>query len=577
MTSRILLIAAILIGAGTAQAQNDERILHYHSDITVHEDGGMTVRETIRVNVLGQQIRRGIYRDFPTTYRDSHGNKVVVGFDVEEVLRDGSPDQYRTESVRNGVRVYIGQRDYLLPHGEHTYTLVYRTTRQLGFFDEHDELYWNVTGNGWGFPIDLASAAVTLPEGISESDIGLEAYTGIQGARGADYTAEVEGPGRALFSTTRPLAPREGLSIVVTFPKGFVEEPTLSAEIGFLFKRRAGDVAAIGGFLVVLAYYFIVWLRVGVDPAKRSVPPRDAPPEHFSPEALRYIRRMGFDPKTFSVALINMAVKGYVRIEQEGEKGSEKYFVVRDQADEQVLTEEERVIAQSLFDGRESIEFDQSNHKIIGATQREFAKTLKDKYKGVYFHRNGGYLALGIVLSIVCMGVSALLTAEEAAPIAFAIATAALVIVNVTFAFLLKAPTREGRRLLDEIESFSMYLKGEGLTRFSTQASPETLRTRFEQYLPFAIALGMEEPWAEEFTRALDTTSQTPQTYSPLWYHGANWHTLGAHGFASSLSDGFATVVASSAAAPGSTSGSSGFSGGGFSGGGGGGGGGGGW
>ena len=82
MTSRILLIAAILIGAGTAQAQNDERILHYHSDITVHADGGMTVRETIRVNVLGQQIRRGIYRDFPTTYRDSHGNKVVVGFDV---------------------------------------------------------------------------------------------------------------------------------------------------------------------------------------------------------------------------------------------------------------------------------------------------------------------------------------------------------------------------------------------------------------------------------------------------------------------------------------------------------------
>ncbi|HJT97712.1 MAG TPA: DUF2207 domain-containing protein, partial [Rhodanobacteraceae bacterium] len=140
----------------------DERILDFHSDITIAPDAGMDVAETIRVRAEGNQIRHGIYRDFPTDYRDDLGNRVHVAFEPATLTRDGSDEPFHTEGQDNGIRVYFGSESTLLPPGEYTYVLRYRTTRQLGFFADHDELYWNVTGNGWDFPIDAASATVAL-------------------------------------------------------------------------------------------------------------------------------------------------------------------------------------------------------------------------------------------------------------------------------------------------------------------------------------------------------------------------------------------------------------------------------
>ena len=150
----------------------DERILSFDETVTVQSDGALRVREVIRVNAEGRNIRRGIFRDFPTTY-PANGRQVVVGFQFESATRDGQDEPWRTEPFGNGVRVYLGSPSVMLPHGEHTYELVYRTDRQMGFFADHDELYWNVTGNGWDFPIDRATARVVLPAEIPVGDIKL--------------------------------------------------------------------------------------------------------------------------------------------------------------------------------------------------------------------------------------------------------------------------------------------------------------------------------------------------------------------------------------------------------------------
>jgi hypothetical protein len=134
----------------TAATQPPERILSFDSRIEVNPDAGMLVTETIKVLSTGEQIRRGIFRDFPTTYKDRTGNHYMVGFTVQEIMRDGKPEAWHTENLSNGVRVYMGRKEHLLPSGEHTYTLTYRTDRQLGFFKDHDEFYWKVTGNGAG-------------------------------------------------------------------------------------------------------------------------------------------------------------------------------------------------------------------------------------------------------------------------------------------------------------------------------------------------------------------------------------------------------------------------------------------
>jgi hypothetical protein len=114
----------------------------------------MTVTESITVYASGNEIKRGIYRDFPTRYKGRHGNTIRVGFKLLEVLRNDQPEAYHLKTKSNGIRVYIGSKNRMLQPGEYTYTLTYHTDRQLGFFKQFDELYWNVTGNEWSFPIE---------------------------------------------------------------------------------------------------------------------------------------------------------------------------------------------------------------------------------------------------------------------------------------------------------------------------------------------------------------------------------------------------------------------------------------
>ena len=163
---RILGFCAVLLGL-TAHALAEERIISFDSDVTIAADGELTVTETIKVRAEGYDIKRGIYRDFPTIYEGRGGETHVVGFEVVEVLRDGRAENWFTEDMSNGVRVYIGEKDYYLPKGEYTYRLTYRTDRQIAFHADFDELYWNVTGNGWNIPIDYAGVTVHLPEGAS--------------------------------------------------------------------------------------------------------------------------------------------------------------------------------------------------------------------------------------------------------------------------------------------------------------------------------------------------------------------------------------------------------------------------
>src|SRR5688572_6904308 len=215
------LLLALFSGAGVTQ----ERIVDFASDVSIAADGTLLVIETIVVQVEGQQIKRGIFRDFPTRYENHRGMTVVVPFEVLDVQRDGTAEQYKVEPLTNGMRVRIGNPERMLPRGQHTYRISYRTGRQLGFFDQHDELYWNTTGNGWLFVIDRATQRVRLPQPVPADKLKAEAYTGPQGARGRDATSRV-GEGEFNFETTRRLAPNEGMTVVAMFPKGVVAAPS---------------------------------------------------------------------------------------------------------------------------------------------------------------------------------------------------------------------------------------------------------------------------------------------------------------------------------------------------------------
>src|SRR3982751_5957911 len=214
---RRALLALVLLAAPAA-AQADERILHFSSDVQVQKDASLEVTETIDVRAENDQIRHGIFRDFPTRYKNRLGGAVHVGFTFESATLDGAPVQAKTELISNGKRVKLGDPDNYVSTGEHRYVLHYHATREIGFFNGFDELYWNVTGNGWVFPIDAADVRIHLPDPVKLGDRA--SYTGPQGAPGT--TAEVydEKPGEIAWRTTQPLSSYEGLTVAVAFPKG---------------------------------------------------------------------------------------------------------------------------------------------------------------------------------------------------------------------------------------------------------------------------------------------------------------------------------------------------------------------
>lgn len=543
----------------------EECIVDYHSGIKVYSDASVVVKEDIKVRSTGNLIKHGIYRDFPLTYIDSRGNRYSVEFEIKEVLLNDKPVPFFTRPLANGIRIYIGDRNTLLKPGYYRYTIIYRTERQIGFFDDHDEIYWNATGNGWEFPIRRVEAVVVLPEGIPTDSVRFVAYTGYSGQRGRDYRAFIH-RNMVVFRTTRPLRPGEGLSIAVAFPPGYVVPPPLWKRLYWILKDNRGGFMMVLGFLLVVFFYLWAWGRVGKDPKRGVVMPRFRPPRGFSPAMMRYLWKMGYDEQALAANLIDLAVRGYLKIVREDDGYRIEKTDKSPENDE--LPEDEDVLLSSM---PRSLELEKE-----GARLSSILKSRLSILMAPYLRFNYGYTLSGWVMTFFLVllalymsrgGMFEWITIFLLGGILFAL--------GIAFFRWMKAPTQEGRRILDEIEGFRMFLKKAEKERLRKLYPEDSMPTIFERFLPHALALDVDDNWAGAFADELEEVR-----YEPSWYAGSSFQSFyrgrGAYmpvpvrDFSRSVSHS----ISASSNPPGTTSG---FGRGGYSGGGGGGGGGGGW
>jgi hypothetical protein len=641
-TIRFLFFAYLSSFAALSAHAQSEHILDYHSDITLEDDGSLQVTETITVVSGGHQIRHGIFRDFPTSYKDPFNNRYVVGFQMLSATCDSAPEQFRVEDHFNGKRIYLGNPSSLVNSGRHIYTLTYTTNRQLGFYKDHDELFWNVTGNGWDFPIDAASATVHLPANIPADRVTFSGFTGPRGSRESQLTSSRE-DAAFQFTAQSALSPHEGLSVLLMWPKGYITPPTFSQNLEFFFRDNRGALLLASGFLITLLYYLIAWSVVGRDPARGVIMALYEPPANLSPSAMRYLMRMGYDNKTFAAAILDMAVRGFLKITEE----SGAYRLTLSGKDDGALTADEKQIASALFEGRHELLLQQTNHTLIKSAMVATQKWLKTAEEKTYFLTNSRYLipaffisllvalayfaSLGFAgtigglfmalwLTIWTVAVSALVLGALAAwrevlrggnsalvsgsralfltlfslpflggeamglffltkltSLSFGIFLIATGILHGVFVHLMKAPTFAGRRLMDQVEGFKMFLGSVDGDRLNRAAPPQQTPEVFEKFLPYALALDVEQAWGNKFSGILAATGTTPgssgSAYTPSFYSGSSWNSFSGAGFASSFGSSLTSAISSSSSAPGSNGGG----GSGGSGGGGGGGGGGGW
>lgn len=110
---------------------------------------------------------------------------------------------------------------------------MYKTTQQIGFFKNYDELYFNAIGGDWLFPIEEASVSIELPYGANV--VQMDAFTGFAGSTICDCDISTNN-NLVKITTTRVLMPKEQLTFAVAWPKGLVKEPSTASKLWTFFK-----------------------------------------------------------------------------------------------------------------------------------------------------------------------------------------------------------------------------------------------------------------------------------------------------------------------------------------------------
>jgi uncharacterized membrane protein YgcG len=550
-----------------------ERITHFHSTMRVQKDCRVKITEKISVVSRGIQIRHGIYRDLPLYY-DYQGGRTDVGFKLLEVKLDGVKEDHHTDWLDNGIRIYMGSEDLVLEEGRYTFELTYEVDHVLGFFKNYDELFWNINGTGWLFQIDSLTAEMYYPEGAGLKQFS--AYTGRQGEAGKDFTAEKTKNGM-IFRTTRPLEGGENLTVAVAWEKNHLTYPTGWDEFVYWVRSHFLWIVAGLGLLLTLIYNSRIWYLYGRDPKPGTIMPQYEAPQGFTPADAAFLYNYGRkNANMFTGQLIALATKGRLKIHvDEGGMFSRKTYTLTKTTPErgkiaELLPLEEQFYS-LLFGYGDTIVFKQGTYQpVLKNAQDELVEQVADSQGETYILKRNRYKLQQFIIPAIALGIGLLgmlyFGGNVAIPL---VGFGVCCVINIIFGRLFEQPTVEGRKRLDELAGYKMYMQYADSERIRLMNPPTLNFEEFEKNLPYAIALDVANEWSQKFDQA---ELQRATSSGHYWYTGAML--MGMHHHAFDFSDLSSTI--SSASTPPSSS-SSGSGGGGFSGGGGGGGGGGGW
>jgi len=556
-------LAAVLALALPACARS-WRIANFQATIDVHQDGSALVAERITAVFTGSY--QGIYRTIPIEYPGPHGANYTLFVDVIGVKDADSGQALRYELHRQGhyrqIKIYVPGA----MNTDKTVEINYEVKNATRFFPDHDEFYWNVTGNDWPVPIDHASALLMFPQDAT-GQIRAQGFTGIYGSRQQEVASEVR-DGAASFETTNPLSMRAGLTADVFIPKGILREPGELTQIAWFVQSNPVVLLPV----IVFAVMFGLWYTVGRDPDPGiSVAPMYEPPKDMTPAECGALVDDGVGPRDITCTLVDLAVKGYIKIEEVTEQhllfsGRDYIFhLLKPRSEWKQLAAHEQVMLENLYaGGGESTRLSTlKNHfyTAIPAVKDDVLYELKQKGLYTVDPDSAHAYLIGTVVAIVV--VLLLLNHFGHFPLLQSGAwSVGAVIVSGVIVYLfgrqMTAKSLKGARTYVQILGFEEFMNRVDKDRLK-QMPPDT----FEKYLPYAMALGVEHRWAQAFAGII----QNP----PSWYSGP---TPAGYGFNPILFTNSMGYMSSQAhdvfvSAPRSSSTGSGWTGGGFSSGGG--------
>ena len=581
-------ISAAAFGPASAQTANQISGQEYFDrvDVTVRfdKDGSLSVREELDYVKPRGERKRGIFRELPVRVKEGD-IEYDRKYNLTSVTRNGNRETVNTQTGNGTLLWRLGRSDVFLEEGIQKYVLEYNSDDWVFRYDDLDGVKWNVWGEYSLMPVNKLTGRIILPEGATAESI--DAYSGRYGRTGNDL--KITQNGNVIeFESTKPLAPREGASMYVTVEKG-VFNPLSASE------KQARWWRAYGAFLgltllspVILLFYLRNWSRVGRDPVKPPVFARYEPPKNYSAAAAHRILKKGVHGDSALIStLLSLAIKGRIKIDVT-KKETVLTPLPQSAYKHGKLNSEESILFGNIFKrGLDEVVLrkDQPNSRFHKA-HTLFDMQLNTNYSTEYRRINFKYIAMGIGLT--ALGIAAVFSSFLIpSSMVFWGLIAGLVLINIIFMYLMPAPTKKGAQISSEIEGFKLYLETAEKLRLNAaevgtdQVPPMTIE-RYESFLPYAVALGVEKPWTKHFEKTLPHVAKD---YDPGYYNSYRSGGFGSGGaggisrdITKSLSSGVASARPIQTSSGGSSSRSGGFSsGGGFSGGGGGGGGAGSW
>jgi hypothetical protein len=514
-----LLAAALLSSlllAAPASAK-ERHLKKFFSEIVVLPSGSVDVTENITMQFVGGPWH-GINHFIPVEYSGPRGLNYTLFLDVKDITDEtGAKLRYETSRERHYLNLKI-----LIPNADdstRTISIHYTVSDALKFFDDHDEFYWNVTGDESSIPIESAGAHIILPQGAS--NIRAKAFTGAYRSAGRDAVVQVSGTGVDV-QTHDPLPMHEGLTVAVAFDKGAVREPTV---LSLLWRTLRSNWPL---FIPIIAFFamFWWWWTHGRDPRLRPIAAQYQPPDNLSPGEVGTLIDNSVDMRDITASIVDLAVRGYLVIEEKqqdhllGLTNSKNYVfhLKKSRAEWNSLKPHEQELLDGIFSGGnagDAVPLDALHNtfysNIPAIRNQIFASLVGDGY---YAQRpdsvRSSYILFGIVAGIILV-VGGIWLANHSGmqPLPFIVAGVLTGAIVCGFGWFMPARTQAGARALEGVLGFEDFLAHVESDRFNrTIKTPEM----FEKFLPFAMALGVEKNWSKAF--------QGIYTQPPQWYQG---------------------------------------------------------
>jgi hypothetical protein len=549
-------------------------IQNFHSDIVINQDSSFTVTEKITADFTRADNKHGIKRFIPIRYKDAYNQNLNLHFNLISVKDENNKDiETETTYSGNDITLKIGSANVYVDGKIKTYQITYQLDRGLNQFTDHDELYWNVTGNGFDTAIVNASSTVTLPTLSDQKKLKAICYTGSGYSKEKDCQAKVIDGKTYQFKNNSLLPANSGLTIVVAFPKGLISYPNLLTYTQWFLLDNWGYLLPIITFLFI----FYRWHKYGRDPKamRATIMPEYEAPENLSPAEVGTLLDDQVDMHDITSTIIDLATRGYLKIietekknlvwtnyEYQLEKTTPKNTV-------EALKDFESLIYESIFGEKEKINLEDLKYKFykdIPKIKKAIYKNLVDKkyYPEDPDHVRGIYLSIGFIGGLLCfMFLTPLIDINL--PLFIGLLASCAII----FAFAKIMPKKSQKGVDTHIRIL-------GLEEFIKTAEKDRLKfyekeNIFEKMLPYAIALGIADKWAKACEGIFKQAPDWYQSSNPnMISHFNTYHFLNTlNSFNNTMSTNMQSAPRSSASGGSSGFGGGGFSGGGFGGGGG--------